>query len=41
MRYTRENKNDSLSQISVLLEESVIKEKIKDNNILKTKNNRL
>lgn len=41
MRYTRENKNDSLSQISVLLEESVIKEKIKDNNILKIKNNRL
>lgn len=41
MIYTRENKNDSLSQISVLLEESVIKEKIKDNNILKTKNNRL
>ncbi|HCJ8470978.1 TPA: hypothetical protein NV714_004892 [Escherichia coli] len=41
MRYTRENKNDSLSQISVLLEESLIKEKIKDNNILKIKNNRL
>lgn len=41
MRYTRENKNNSLSQISILLEESVIKEKIKDNNILKIKNNRL